>query len=83
MPSITLTLPIAGQEVQAGPLATNFASLQALLNGQLDASNLSSTTLVNRLNVGAGNYLTAEWVGNELRIFISGIHVITIPRNVF
>lgn len=40
MGTITLTLPIAGQKIQAGLHASNYASLQTLLNGGIDGSNL-------------------------------------------
>lgn len=40
MPTINLTLPVAGQGVTAGLHATNYAALQSLLNGGLDADNL-------------------------------------------
>lgn len=44
MGTITLTSPVAGTEVQAGLHATNYAALQALLNGNLDNANISTTT---------------------------------------
>lgn len=43
MPTITFTLPVAGTGVVAGPIATNFSNLQALLNGGLDTANLNTT----------------------------------------
>jgi hypothetical protein len=42
VPSITFTLPVAGQDADAGPIATNFNNLQTLLNGGLDADNLAN-----------------------------------------
>ena len=45
MPTITLTLPVAGQDADAGPLATNFFTLQSLLNGNIDAVNLADDSV--------------------------------------
>lgn len=42
MPTITLTLPVAGNQITAGLHATNYSALQALLNGGLDQSNIST-----------------------------------------
>lgn len=42
MPSIILTVPAAGNKITAGLHATNYAALQALLNGGLDATNFAS-----------------------------------------
>ena len=41
MPTINLTLPVAGNGITAGLHATNYAALQALLNGDLDDNNLA------------------------------------------
>lgn len=43
MPTINLTLPVAGTEIVAGLHATNYTNLQTLLNGALDNSNVSTT----------------------------------------
>lgn len=40
MPTINLTLPVSGTGITAGLHATNYAAIQALLNGGLDAANL-------------------------------------------
>lgn len=45
MPTITLTLPVAGTDMDAGPIATNFSDLQILLNGGLDADNLDDAAV--------------------------------------
>lgn len=45
MPSITLETPSAGQEVTAGLHAANYADLQTLLNGGLDATNLAANAV--------------------------------------
>lgn len=45
MPTITLTLPVAGTAANAGPIATNFSNLQALLNGGLDSVNLANASV--------------------------------------
>lgn len=45
MPTITLELPVAGTDIDAGPVATNFADLQALLNGGLDGANFVDASL--------------------------------------
>jgi hypothetical protein len=45
VPSITFTLPVAGQDADAGPIATNFSDLQTLLNGGLDATNLADDSV--------------------------------------
>lgn len=42
MPTITLTLPVAGQNILAGLHSTNFANLQTLLNGGLDNTNIAA-----------------------------------------
>lgn len=42
MPTITLTLPVAGQNILAGLHSTNYANLQALLNGGLDNTNIAA-----------------------------------------
>ncbi len=41
MGSITLTLPTAGAKILAGLHSTNYAALQALLNGNVDSFNLA------------------------------------------
>lgn len=51
MPSITLTPPVAGQDADAGPIATAFSALQTLLNGQLDATNISAVGAVRGADV--------------------------------
>lgn len=40
MGSIVLTNPVAGTEAQAGPIATNFTTLQTVINGNIDGANL-------------------------------------------
>lgn len=42
MPTITLTLPVAGQNILAGLHSTNYANLQTLLNGGLDNTNIAA-----------------------------------------
>lgn len=56
MGSITLTNPVAGTKIQAGPLATNFSLLQALLNGNIDAANLD--------DMGASSGQALIWNGS-------------------
>jgi hypothetical protein len=41
MPSINLTLPVAGTNIAAGLHATNYSALQTLLNGGLDNTNVA------------------------------------------
>lgn len=53
MPTITLTLPVAGNGITAGLHATNYADLQALLNGGLDADNLAALA-VTEAKIAAG-----------------------------
>jgi hypothetical protein len=43
VPTLTLENPVAGTEIEAGLLATNFSDLQTLLNGGLDNSNISAS----------------------------------------
>lgn len=59
MPTINLTLPVAGNGITAGLHATNYAALQALLNGDLDADNLADdgVSLAKIVGGGAGQYL--------------------------
>lgn len=45
MPTINLTLPVAGTAIDAGPMATNFSALQTLLNGGLDGANFVNASL--------------------------------------
>ncbi len=56
MPSITLEVPGAGDDITSGLHASNYADLQALLNGGLDGSNLSS--------MGALNGHVLRWSGS-------------------
>lgn len=42
MPTISLTAPVSGTVITAGLHAANYGAIQTLLNGGLDASNLSS-----------------------------------------
>lgn len=46
MPSITLELPVTDTVVSAGLHATNYADIQALLNGALDGSNIAASTVL-------------------------------------
>ncbi len=46
MPTITLEVPSAQQEIEAGLHATNYADLQTLLNGGLDNSNISASAVL-------------------------------------
>lgn len=43
MGTITLTNPVAGTEIQAGLHATNYSTLQTVINGNLDNANVSPT----------------------------------------
>jgi len=45
--AITLSLPSPGQKITAGLHSTNYAALQALLNGNLDATNLADGAVTN------------------------------------
>jgi hypothetical protein len=45
MPTLTLELPSAGQKILAGLHATNYADIQALLNGNLDGSNINQASV--------------------------------------
>ena len=57
MPSITLEVPSAGQKILAGLHATNYADLQALLNGGLDAINLANGAVTGpKLSLPYSNY---------------------------
>lgn len=42
MATVNLEVPSAGEKIQAGLHATNYADIQAALNGGLDASNLAA-----------------------------------------
>jgi hypothetical protein len=46
VPTITLEVPTAGTEIEAGLHATNYADLQTLLNGGLDNSNIDATAVL-------------------------------------
>ena len=60
MPSITLTLPSVGQVITSGLHASNYAALQSLLNGSLDASNLAAGS-VDRSELATGfNYKVTQ-----------------------
>lgn len=64
MPTITLELPVAGTGVQAGLHATNYADIQALLNGGLDQSNISTASVLSfaslTLTAAAGLVVSAD-----------------------
>jgi hypothetical protein len=46
VPTITLEVPTAGTEIEAGLHATNYADLQTLLNGGLDNSNIDAAAVL-------------------------------------
>jgi hypothetical protein len=46
VPTITLEVPVAGTEIEAGLHATNYSDLQTLLNGGLDNSNISASAVL-------------------------------------
>lgn len=55
MPSITFTLPVAGTDADAGPIATNFSDLQTLLNGGLDNTNIASGAAIAVTKLAGGS----------------------------
>ncbi len=65
MPTLTLALPVAGSKILAGPLATNFAAIQALVNGGLDGSNINQAVPI---QIGAGGLL----IGADVNLYRSG-----------
>lgn len=55
MGTITLTSPIAGTEIQAGLFATDFSTLQTLLNGNLDNANIASGAAIAVTKLAGGS----------------------------
>ncbi len=46
MGTITLTLPVAGTNIAAGLHATNYSTLQAVINGNLDNTNIAAAAAI-------------------------------------
>jgi hypothetical protein len=71
VPSITLSLPVAGQTILAGPLATNFAALQTLLNGGLDGTNWNPATNLTVGSLTTGGPISANSINTVFGISAS------------
>lgn len=65
MPTINLTLPVAGQGVTAGLHATNYAALQSLLNGGLDDDNVDSLAPSKLSQMAATTGQVLVWDGSQ------------------
>lgn len=57
MPSISLTLPVAGTIITAGLHATNYTALQTLLNGGLDNNNIAPGAAIASSKLAGGMLL--------------------------
>lgn len=54
MPSISLSLPVAGTNIAAGLHATNYAAIQTLLNGGLDNTNIATGAAIAPAKIAPG-----------------------------
>ncbi len=67
-PTITLTLPVAGTNVGAGLHATNYAAIQALVNGTLDNTNIAALAAIAKSKIKATGAFSAYKSANQTGI---------------
>lgn len=72
MPTISLSLPASGTVITAGLHVSNYNDLQALLNGNLDASNLANLAVTTG-KIANGAVTPAKISAGEARKFIGGV----------